>query len=145
MAWGCLLLFKRKLQCLQNFKYDVAHRVNNCHLSAKFHGLILLVTLFEFKEREGEEEDEEFWGNRQFLFNPLLIDLSWWILGQWGILTSWITWWCQISDMTHIETETEMGQMYGHGPQTMAIPTTVLCDIQINEKSKISSRNIGMA
>ena len=46
-------------------------------MSAKFHGLVLFslcVTLFEFKEGEGE--DEEFRGlkeNRHFLFNPFPI------------------------------------------------------------------------
>ena len=67
MAWGCLLLFVQKLQCLQKFQYDVAMWVSKSHKSAKFHTLIwcgLLVTLAEFKkeeEEEEEEEDEEFW------------------------------------------------------------------------------------
>ena len=39
-------------------------RVNESHMSAKFHALIwfgLLVRLAEFKEEEEEEDDEEFW------------------------------------------------------------------------------------
>ena len=52
-------------QELQHFQYDVAREP---HKSAKFHDLVLfslLVTRVEFKE-----EDEEFWENRHFLFNP---------------------------------------------------------------------------
>ena len=37
---GLFLLLKQKVQCLQNFKYDVTHRVHELHISAKFHNLI---------------------------------------------------------------------------------------------------------
>ena len=37
---GLFFVVIKEVQCLQNFKYDVAHRVHELHISAKFHGLI---------------------------------------------------------------------------------------------------------
>ena len=38
---GLFIVVKTEVQCLQNFKYDVAHRTHELHNSEKFHGLIL--------------------------------------------------------------------------------------------------------
>ena len=56
------MLLKREQQCLQNFNYDVARRVHELHVLAKFHGLNWFgysVTFAEVKEEEEEEEDDE--------------------------------------------------------------------------------------
>ena len=37
---GLFLLLKQKVQCLPNFKYDVARHGHELQVSAKFHGLI---------------------------------------------------------------------------------------------------------
>ena len=38
---GLFFVVKTEIQCLQNFKYDVAHWTHELHISGKFHGLIL--------------------------------------------------------------------------------------------------------
>ena len=38
---GLFIVVITESTILKNFKYDVAHRVHELHVSAKFHGLIL--------------------------------------------------------------------------------------------------------
>ena len=76
--------------------------------------------------------------NKPFLFNPFPKHIIDWIFGQRCILTILFHWSCQISDLSHIETEIAICQIGIMMLRDHAHPyiqsTTVLCDTQLESQ-----------